>query len=259
MALVKRNSYNPKAHSPSVYIPCWLIQVSSQELSHQAKLLYGRLAQWSSAKGIVHRSVPQLSEEIGVSRSTIDRTLKELRDVGLIDTYQAEAGGVNHYQFLEHSWMSDPINKNLEYFSPVPHVTSDVTPTPDVTLPHTRCDVPKIKEIKRNKKELESAKKPAPLPLSVDNFKNEKTIELCRRKGLDIGVELNKFNNYFKGKTVFVDRFVSWLERANPVSKDSRPSPKEWKTSEKKLTRAMPPAELTGLIKSIRRKSMVQQ
>jgi hypothetical protein len=105
----------------------------------------------------------------------------------------------------------------------------------------------------------ESAKKPAPLPLSVDNFKNEKTIELCSRKGLDIDGELKKFNNYFKGKTVFVDRFISWLERANPVSKDSRPAPKEWNKSEKKITRAMPPAELTGLIKSIRRKSMVQQ
>ena len=145
-------THNPKAHAPAVYIPCWLIQIPSSQLSHQAKLLYGRLAQWSSAKGTVHRSIPQLVEELGMSKSTIDRTLKELKEVKLIGTYQVESGGINHYQFYDHEWMHAKINKNLEYqSSPIPHTTSGATPTPDVTLPHTTSGAPKIKEIKRNK------------------------------------------------------------------------------------------------------------
>jgi len=162
-----KKSFNPKAHAPSVYIPCWLLQVSSSKLSHQAKILYGRLAQWSSAKGTVHRSIPQLVEEVGMSKSAVNRTLKELRDVELIDTYQAESGGVNHYCFLEHPWMDDPINKNLEYSSSTPHPTSDTTPTPHMALPRPMRGVPKIKEIKVNKNRAKQ--------IPVDNYKKPAT------------------------------------------------------------------------------------
>ena len=154
-----RTSYNPKAHSPAVYIPCWLIQVPSSELSHQAKILYGRLAQWSSAKGVVHRSAGQLADETGMSMRAIERTLKELRSCQLIGTYQKDAGGINHYQFYEHAWMTTPLSKNLEYSNGLPPVISD--PTPPVTnvgTPPSQTSVPpvisggpKIKEIKRNK------------------------------------------------------------------------------------------------------------
>lgn len=148
----KAKLYNPKANAPAVYIPCWLIQIPSSQLSHQAKLVYGRLAQWSSAKGTVHRSTNQLSQELGMQQRVIERSLKELREKGLIETYQAELGGVNHYRFLEHDWMSEPINKNLEYNA------SYTPPDKNVGTPPTKMSVPtdknvgaKIKEIKRNK------------------------------------------------------------------------------------------------------------
>ena len=163
-------TYNPKAHSPAVYIPCWLIQIPASQLSHQAKLLYGRLAQWSSAKGTVHRSVKQLTEEVGMSMSGIERSLRELKDSGLIETYQIEAGGVNHYRFLEHNWMHEPINKNLEYQSSTERstpltekpetvislsATTNITPPANVRVPPpSKVTVPPVKsdghKIKRN-------------------------------------------------------------------------------------------------------------
>jgi DNA-binding transcriptional ArsR family regulator len=142
-------SYNPKAHTPAAYIPCWLIQIPAAQLSERAKLLYGRLAQWSSTKGTVHRSVRQLSEEIGVSSDCVERTLKELRDVKLIETYRVKSGGVNHYRFLDHDWIYKPINENLEYRGNLsedipPSITPD-TPPAGLRVPTRKNAVPKIK------------------------------------------------------------------------------------------------------------------
>lgn len=155
----KRPSYNPKAHSPAVYIPCWLIQVPSDKLSYAAKMLYGRLAQWSSSKGTVHRSVNQLSEELGMHPRGVERTLKELRDVKLICTYRIDHGGVNHYQFLEHEWMHVQINDNLEYKnSSTPPDKSVGTPPTNLSVPPDKSVGAKIKEIKVNKKSFSASR-----------------------------------------------------------------------------------------------------
>lgn len=97
--------HNPKSHAPAVYIPCWLIQVPSSKLSYHAKLIYGRLSQWSTTKGTVTRSIHQLSVELGMNKNTVERGLKELRDVELISTYKKSSGGQNYYKFYEHEWM----------------------------------------------------------------------------------------------------------------------------------------------------------
>ncbi len=130
--------YNPKSRSPAVYIECWLIQVPTSLLSNNAKMFYGRLSQWCNSTGDVYRSLPQLAEELGTPARTLERHLKELRDVGLIETYQPQAGGVNHYKFLYHPWMDEPINDNLVYKSDppsnmrVPPRNSDGTPPSDL-------------------------------------------------------------------------------------------------------------------------------
>lgn len=145
-----RKLHNPKAYAPSVYIPCWLIQVASNLLSHQGKLLYGRLAQWASESGKVYRSVPQLAEELGCSKSTIDRTIKELKDCGLIGTFQPKKGGISHFEFYDHEWMYQPIKEQLSYKMTSLDVTSDVT------LPHVRCDVTPTSDLTSiNIKEIE--------------------------------------------------------------------------------------------------------
>lgn len=171
--------HNPKAYSPAVYIPCWLIQVDAHQLSHQAKLLYGRLAQWSNANGVVYRSVKQLSQELGFSSDCVERTLKELRDVKLIETYQVKPRGVNHYRFLEHEWMSEPINKNLEYDSPLPPKI-DILPIPAKVRVHTRKSAGTIyrEEIERNNKKTTTTnedQKIDDLSSSSDFIINEKS------------------------------------------------------------------------------------
>ena len=112
---IERKIHNPKAYIPSAYIPAWLLQIPHCNLSTGAKLLYGRLAQWSNSKGQVHRSTKQLCQELGMTKSPMDRFLKELRDVGLIGTLQVVEGGVNHFEFYEHEWMTAELAPSLDH------------------------------------------------------------------------------------------------------------------------------------------------
>jgi hypothetical protein len=162
-----RKLHNPKSHAPAVYIPCWLIQVPQNQLSHLAKILYGRLAQWSNTKGYVSRSAPELSVEIGCHTRVIERGLRELRDIGLIETYQLQKGGVNSFIFLDHEFMHRPLQDCLNYYeqhAPMDNSASEslsggLPPDKNVGTPPTKMSVPpdknvglKYKEIKENKK-----------------------------------------------------------------------------------------------------------
>lgn len=158
---MSKKLHNPKSYAPAVYIPCWLIQVSSKLLSHGAKLLYGRLSQWANENGQVFRSVNNLSQEIGVSYRSIEDYIKELKDCGLIGTYRNVEGGVNHFRFYEHTWMYDPIKEQLVYKTEkIPPTSECGTPPQDSVVPPTGfCGTPpqdsvviNIKEIERNKR-----------------------------------------------------------------------------------------------------------
>ncbi len=156
--------HNPKANVPAVYIPCWLIQIPVQKISHGAKLLYGRLAQWSREDGTVYRSKNDLKEELGISLRTLGDLIKELKDVGLIDTVQPVKGGISHYIFYDHEWMYQPIKKQLVYKS------CDSDPMQDSALPHAEfCTTPmqdsahiNINKIKINKTNTKSTSGEAP-------------------------------------------------------------------------------------------------
>jgi len=148
--------YNPKSHSPAVYIPYWLIQVPHDDLSFGAKLLYGRLAQWSNTKGDVYRSCPQLSKELGMGIRTIQKFIKELKDCKLINTLHPQAGGVNHFQFYDHHWMYAELAEELTYEDQdLPHNHAVPTAQPCGTPTHNRAVI-NIKEIKRNNKDLKT-------------------------------------------------------------------------------------------------------
>lgn len=148
-----RKLHNPKAHSPAIFLACWLSQVPIKLISHGAKMLYGRLAQWSNAQGKVYRSSNQLAQEIGVSPRAVERYINELKKIGLIGTYHPQAGGLNHFEFYEHEWMFAPINENLVYKSDLEHANaqnaqpSDIS---DVPPPTDLADI-NIKKVKRNK------------------------------------------------------------------------------------------------------------
>jgi hypothetical protein len=150
--------FNPKAHSAAVYMPCWLVQIPTKLLSDGAKILYGRLAQWSSEKGIVYRSAPQLAEEIGKTTRSIERYLKELREVKLIETFQVKAGGENNFRFLDHEWIHADLNINLSYSKQPdnPPTQMSVPPDTNVGTPPTNVADYKYKEIKTNKRSFKT-------------------------------------------------------------------------------------------------------
>jgi hypothetical protein len=91
--------------------------------------------------------------------SSIERRLKELKDVELIDTYHPHAGGKNHYQFYDHPWMHQSIIKELAYKS---------DPPSEVTVPPVRSDgTPPSKVTDINKKKVKEIKKAGETPATA--------------------------------------------------------------------------------------------
>lgn len=101
-----------ESQKSDVHMPFWLLHIPYYKLSMNAKVIYGRLErlrldQWCKEKHEVSRSARQLASDIGVSFRTVERSLKELRDKKLIETYQIKTCGINHYRFYEHEWMNE--------------------------------------------------------------------------------------------------------------------------------------------------------
>ena len=86
--------HNPKSHAPAVYIPCWLIQIPINLLSHGAKMTYGRLSQWATSNGTVFRSANQLAQELGCSSRSIKDYLSELKRTVVIFYYRVGKGEI---------------------------------------------------------------------------------------------------------------------------------------------------------------------
>lgn len=136
---MQRKIHNPKSQFPSIYLPSWLCQVSLTLISIGAKMLYGRLSQWSNNKGQVHRSGHLLAKELGTNRRQLCRWLKELKDLDLIDTFQSEEGGENYFIFYDHPWMYEPIIDELCYRSEPPDPPENLSKR-GVTNRHEGCD-----------------------------------------------------------------------------------------------------------------------
>lgn len=150
--------HNPKSYMPAAYIPAWLLQVSSEHLSLSAKILYGRLAQWSTTDSVVHRSTRQLAAEMGVHQRVVKRFLEELRKVKLIETYQKDLGGHNCYRFLDHEWIHAPLLDVFNYGKvAIPRDENVTTPVTKTSLPRDENVTPKVKEIKLNKKSFKTS------------------------------------------------------------------------------------------------------
>ena len=185
--------HNPKSHAPAVYIPCWLIQVSVKLLSHGAKIVYGRLSQWSNEMGHAYRSANQLAEELGMCIRSVKRYQQELREVNLIGTYHPQAGGVNHFEFYDHPWMHEKINKNLIYKND----TRD--PVHDHALPRAElCTTPVHDHARINNKEIKEIKEREDL-----NPKTTQTNELTKIK------ESNPFSVLLPDKYLIVQNILN--------------------------------------------------
>lgn len=156
--------YNPKVNSNSLDTPSWLIQIPIKLLSLGAKFVYGRISKWCDDDGTCYRSIPCLSQELGMCESSIEKYLKELKDKKLIGTFHPQAGGVNHYEFYEHPWMKEPIVKELCYKNdpPYKHTAPPVQSYGTPPYKHTDINI-KEKEI-NNIKEKIYKKESAPPP-----------------------------------------------------------------------------------------------
>jgi len=94
------NPYNMFVGS---FIPNWLLE--QPELSSNAKLVYGRLCQFAGKDGRAFPTIETLSVKTGLSKSTAERALAELKDAKLIDVERHGLNQPNSYFFLRHKWM----------------------------------------------------------------------------------------------------------------------------------------------------------
>lgn len=236
--------YNPKSTAPAVYIPAWLSQVPSSLLTPNCKLVYGRLAQWANALGKAHRSALQLSQELGIPTRSIERAIQELKDCGLIGSYQEQDGGHNHFEFYHHRWMNEPINKNLCYqsdnFTPSAKLAE---PSATVAEPSANLAVHKIKEIKGNKKNsvgkgetevshthnsnLKKLKKAKAEQLALED---EEVQELFKAKfeGREVNLQeiFDSCREHYEQKSLWATkkRFIEWLKREKQENYEQKDS-----------------------------------
>lgn len=102
--------FNPYKLFHGAYIPNWLLK--RPEVSHGAKLCYGRLIQYSGKHGQCFPSQGLLAEELGVLEQQARRYVKELKDLGLLRIIQHGLQKPNGYLFLCHDWMSAKVDQS---------------------------------------------------------------------------------------------------------------------------------------------------
>ena len=83
------------------FIPEAVSRIPSSELSDGAKIVYGRLMRYSGKDGVCKPKRKTLMEEVGYKHlSTLDRKIKELRDIKLIEVKQRGLQRSKEYFFL---------------------------------------------------------------------------------------------------------------------------------------------------------------
>lgn len=85
-------------------VPNWLME--QRAVGPVAKLVYGELA-WQSSKhaGVAQVTLGELMERVGGTKSTVQRALKELEGLRLIESQQVGLNQANRYKFLDHPWI----------------------------------------------------------------------------------------------------------------------------------------------------------
>ncbi|MGB3480335.1 MAG: helix-turn-helix domain-containing protein [bacterium] len=102
----KDNGYiNPYRKFFNAYIPNWLLRRPISEVSHGAKIVYGRLCQHAGKNGDCFPKQKTLAKECGMSARTAQKYIKELKDLELIEIWRYGKKRANRYKFLKHKWM----------------------------------------------------------------------------------------------------------------------------------------------------------
>ena len=88
----------------NAYVPNWLL-CRKEKISPGAKLLYSLLCQHAGKNGQCYPKQETLAEELGCSKRTIARYIKELKKWELIKSTRLGKRCSNRYFMLEHEWM----------------------------------------------------------------------------------------------------------------------------------------------------------
>lgn len=105
---------NPYKKFNGIHIPEGITKVPISQLSHGAKMCYGRLARYAGKNGVCFPGIKTLAREIGVCRRAVDDYLKELKDFGLIESSRRGLGKSNLYYFLDNDVLRDALTCELE-------------------------------------------------------------------------------------------------------------------------------------------------
>lgn len=95
--MTKERFYNPNEDRGATY-PNWLLR--REDVSGEAKLVYGRLAQYREEDGTIAPPVKTLGRECGLTAGVATAALLELREYGLIVVVSGAAEGRSNRYYL---------------------------------------------------------------------------------------------------------------------------------------------------------------
>jgi len=100
---------NPYKLFVGAFIPNWLLE--REEVSHGAKIVYGKLCQYAGEDGAAFPKVETLAKSIGFQPRMTQRYLAELVSLGLIEKVERCAQCLpSDYFFLRHEWMEGGVS-----------------------------------------------------------------------------------------------------------------------------------------------------
>lgn len=96
---------NPYKLFHGSFIPEWLEERPTKEISLGAKLIYARLSRYAGKGGDCFPKLDEISKATGICLRQVKHYIKELKKLKLIESVQVGKKCSNRYFFLEHPWM----------------------------------------------------------------------------------------------------------------------------------------------------------
>ena len=110
---------NPYKMFIGSFIPNWILKLD--ELSACDKIVYARLSQYAGKDGECFPKQETIAEECGMSISTVNTSIKNLVEIGLLECVKRGQGKTNLYFFLESDLFDyripdngNSVNRNVE-------------------------------------------------------------------------------------------------------------------------------------------------
>lgn len=103
---------NPRRRYLVAVVPNWLME--QPNVSANAKLLYGRLMEFADERGVAWPTIEQLMRSVAMSQSSVQRALRELTVLRLIESEQLDPSKPPNRYFLDHPWAVERADFNRE-------------------------------------------------------------------------------------------------------------------------------------------------